>query len=113
MYSEKARARRRCTATRKDGAPCRAYACWDDPLGRCMAHAGRHHTGPIIPWKVDLSRAPSTWPRRYPRAQYVPCTCSAYPWPHRPGGGRCTAPELEVDPLLARLAALAGEVSSS
>jgi len=27
------------------------------------------------------------------RAQVVPCSCSAYPWPHRPGGGLCRWPE--------------------
>lgn len=34
-YSAQARAMRRCTGTRKDGEPCRAWACWDDPLQRC------------------------------------------------------------------------------
>jgi hypothetical protein len=26
-------------------------------------------------------------------ARYVPCRCSAYQWPHRPGGGACCWPE--------------------
>ncbi len=25
--------------------------------------------------------------------EYHPCTCDAYPFPHRPGGGRCKMPK--------------------
>ena len=82
-YSDTAKRLRRCKALRKDGQPCRAYACWDDLQGRCMAHAGRHHRGPMMrPWK----------PRK--RTAYKPCTCPAYAWPHKPGGGGCNWPGL-------------------
>ncbi len=85
MYREAARARRRCTALRKDGQPCRAWASWDDPAQRCNVHAGRHHRGPL----------PLRWARRWRRqqARYTPCTCLAYAWPHRPGGGLCRWPD--------------------
>jgi hypothetical protein len=80
-YSSTARALRRCTARRKDGLQCRAYACWDDPLNRCMAHAGRHHRGPMIRGYKPLKRT-----------NYRACTCPAYAWPHKPGGGGCNWP---------------------
>jgi hypothetical protein len=87
-YSEKARELRRCKATRADGQPCRAWACWDDPDGRCMAHAGRHHTGPMpFRWATSTHQA----------ARVVPCTCRAYGWPHRPGGGLCRWPDLPTE----------------
>ena len=82
MYSAAAIARRKCLGTRKDGSPCRAWACWDDPSQRCMAHAGRHHSGPILPGE------PFDRP-----AQYTPCTCAVYEWPHRPGSGHCNWPD--------------------
>jgi len=83
MYSEVAQARRRCTGTRKDGQPCRAYACWDDPEQRCVQHAGRGHTGP-----QELGRRYREAPRGV-----MPCRCVAYNWPHRPGAGFCRWPE--------------------
>lgn len=75
---------RRCTETRKDGEPCRAGALWDDPLQRCVDHAG--------------------WPQspRPPGGLYIPqgtnhrdtpCTCVAYNGPHHPCGGPCRWPE--------------------
>ena len=70
-YTEEARARRRCTATRKDGAPCRGWAAWGDPAQRCGGHGGR----------------------RPPGATKPTCTCVAYAWPHRPGGGLCRWPQ--------------------
>ncbi len=45
-YSEAAIARRRCTATRKDGASCGAWARWEDPARRCVFHS----TIPRAPW---------------------------------------------------------------
>jgi hypothetical protein len=30
--------------------------------------------------------------RHYPTLA-IPCTCAAYAWPHRPGGGLCRWPE--------------------
>jgi len=82
MYSERAKAARRCTATRKNGEPCTAYACWDDSRQRCVQHAGRGHRGP--------QRHTRTLEK--PTA-YVPCTCAAYNWPHRPGSGICCWPD--------------------
>jgi len=91
-YSEAAIRRRRCTAVRKDGQPCRAWALWDDPLQRCVCHAGRHFRGK------------QTGVRRPEKTRYVPCRCAAYAWPHRPGGGLCCWP----DPPLYRLTTPAG-----
>jgi hypothetical protein len=84
-YTEAAKERRRCTGTRKDGEPCRAWAVWGDPRQLCAQHAGhgargpRGHSGPPF--------AP------YRRAAAPPCTCPAYNWPHRPGGGLCRWPD--------------------
>jgi hypothetical protein len=84
MYSPEAVARRRCTGTREDGAPCRAWAVWEGPRQLCVAHAGRHHTGPL----------PPPWEReREQPARCEACRCAAYQWPHRPGGGLCRWPE--------------------
>ncbi len=54
---------RRCKATRIDGEPCRRFADWGDD--RCSAHGGVKTKKRAI------------------------CTCSAYSFPHRPGGGSC------------------------
>jgi len=86
-YSDEARALRRCTGMRKDGAPCHAWACWDDPQQRCTTHAGRRPLGPG-------SRGPyGTGGSKATRVGYPPCHCAAYNWPHRPGGGLCRWPE--------------------
>jgi hypothetical protein len=82
-YSLIAKERRRCASMRKDGQLCRAYALWDDPLQRCLCHAGRHHHGPQKR-RYSASRRPN---------RYTPCMCAAYNWPHRPGGGLCRWPE--------------------
>ncbi len=82
-YSERAKALRRCKAHKRDGTPCRAWACWNDPLQRCMAHAGRHHRGSM------RDKAPY-WPRG---PKYKPCRCAAYEWPHRPAHGLCRWPD--------------------
>jgi hypothetical protein len=44
-YSPAAQQLRRCTATRRDGSPCRGWATWAAPDGRglCAAH---RHVGP-------------------------------------------------------------------
>ena len=83
MYGPAAIARRRCTGTTKAGAPCRAWALWDDPEQRCVIHAGRGHRGPLA----------SRWPQPRQPARYVPCWCTAYPWPHRPASGLCRWPD--------------------
>jgi hypothetical protein len=64
---------KRCSATTAEGLTCRAPACRGDD--RCHRHGGR---------------------RQGPKA----CTCAAYAWPHRPGGGLCRWPEqpAEVSP---------------
>lgn len=80
-YSDAARALRQCTALRRDGERCRAWACWDDPLSRCAAHAGRTRGEHRPGWKEPQ------------HATYRPCRCAAYAWPHRPGGGLCRWPE--------------------
>lgn len=82
-YSEKAKSLRKCTGTRKDGRPCKAWATWSDPRQLCVSHAGRHHRGPI-PKEHSPSRS----------ARYTPCCCPAYQWPHRPGGGLCEWPQV-------------------
>jgi hypothetical protein len=87
-YSHVAQQRRRCTGLRKDGLPCRAYAMWDDPIGRCNIHAGRGQRGP-------RTRPPK--PMR--RARYKPCTCPAYAWPHKRSGGGCNWPGPPKYPL--------------
>jgi len=85
-YSQKARELRRCKATKANGEPCKAWAMWSDPEGRCMAHAGvkRDFTGR---YKKPI------------KTQAVACTCATYSWPHRPGSGWCQWP----DPPLVRV----------
>ncbi len=77
MYSEKARAARRCQGTTKAGHPCRSYALWGGTL--CVVHA---RPGPQEPqaWKPACKSA-------------AICHCAAYAWPHRPGGGLCRWPD--------------------
>jgi hypothetical protein len=86
MYSNTARERRRCLGTRKDGQPCHAWALWRDERQLCVNHGGHHHVGPLGP-----SQYWSSLP-----ANYVPCTCWAYPHPHRPAGGLCRWPDPPV-----------------
>ena len=74
MYSNRALEERRCTGARKDGQPCRAYAAWGDIKQRCPAHGGRRRIA------IGSYRHPN-------------CSCSAYKWPHRPGGGLCRWPD--------------------
>lgn len=80
-YSEKARELRRCQGTRKDGEPCQAWAIWGHPDGLCAAHAGRRGRSGMLPSYLVQ------------HARYEPCTCPAYNWPHRPGGGVCRWPD--------------------
>ena len=67
-YSDRARELRQCQGTRKDGTPCTLFAAWGDPSRLCGPHGGRRRTKPV-------------------------CTCGAYQWPHRPGGGLCCYPD--------------------
>ena len=87
-YSARAEIRRRCVALRKDGKPCEAWATWDDPHQRCAIHAGRHFRG-HLPIRRRF-RFPAARKRH---AKYKPCTCPAYWFPHRPGGGLCEWPD--------------------
>jgi hypothetical protein len=75
MYSDEARALRRCQATTKRGEPCQRYAAWGDEQRRCASHGGR------VPGKHLVGRTACP-----------PCRCRAYDWPHRPGSGLCEWP---------------------
>jgi hypothetical protein len=75
-YSPKAQAMRRCMAIRNDGRPCSNYAVWSDERRLCGAHGGR----------VQYRRVPT-------KTAYIPCTCEAYPYPHRPASGHCEWPD--------------------
>ncbi|HEX9412230.1 MAG TPA: hypothetical protein VF916_01890 [Ktedonobacterales bacterium] len=95
MYGFLAAVRRRCTATRRDGQPCRGWALWDmtrtDGRQLCLVHAGHIHRGPQRVWDEGVGLyVPRGWHRE--RTRYTPCTCAAYQWPHRPGGGLCRWP---------------------
>lgn len=85
-YTAKARELRRCKQIRADGEPCRAWAVWGDPLGRCAGHAYKTRAGQDIRRpRIDAYKT------RHP-----PCKCAAYRWPHRPGGGLCRWPDEPV-----------------
>jgi hypothetical protein len=84
-YSERAREMRRCKFTRDD-RQCKAWACWDDAEQRCSAHAGRGKD----------NRRPSRYRYSGQPTRYTPCRCSAYRWPHRPGGGLCRWPDVPL-----------------
>ncbi len=94
-YNEQARERRRCQGTRKDGERCRGWAMWqsdpDGDLRLCAQHAGRGHHGPQLGWMKSFDER---WNERTPHADYPPCRCVAYAWPHRPGGGLCCWPDM-------------------
>jgi hypothetical protein len=87
MYNQEALERRRCTATKKNGEPCQAFALWRTAVQRCAAHTYR-------------KRYPTGHPWRTYRTRYTPCHCVAYQWPHRPGGGLCRWPDLPHRRLL-------------
>ena len=80
-YSATAIERRRCRGTRKDGDPCKAWALWGHPDQVCLSHSERRHRGPMALHRRSFA------------TRYVPCTCDAYAWPHRPGGGDCEWPD--------------------
>jgi hypothetical protein len=79
-YSERAKVLRRCKATRQDGQPCKAFALWGGDT--CAGHTYKQ-------------RGKATGDERYTgmRTKAVACTCIAYAWPHRPGGGLCNWPD--------------------
>jgi len=87
-YSAQRRAQRRCTATRRDGSPCRCYAVWNDPTRRCWRHGGSRAMGRSWREERGYSR----------RRRHAPiCRCGAFAFPHRPwsrgAGGECRWPE--------------------
>jgi hypothetical protein len=75
-YSARAREERRCQAVTKAGEPCTCYGVWGDPERRCAAHGGRILGRHV----VGKTHAP-------------PCTCVAWPFPHRPGAAPCRWPD--------------------
>lgn len=81
-YSERAKELRQCSEVKADGSPCRAWALWGDPRRLCVTHAGRGRRGKY-----------KTGARKSERTHFIPCTCAAYAWPHRPGGGLCRWPD--------------------
>ena len=107
VYSDKAKAKRRCTATKKDGSRCLAYAIWDHPQQVCVAHSGRKRRRGLthadryyslfekIQTSKPLANGGSIATTRYrkKRNRQIKCDCAAYPFPHRPGGGYCRWPD--------------------
>jgi hypothetical protein len=71
--------RRRCTATKPNGEPCKGWAVWNAGEQHCFAHLSD-----IARAAVEAARAAG--PRKTPRPV---CNCDAYPFPHRPGTGIC------------------------
>jgi hypothetical protein len=84
MYNDHARSLRQCKAVRKDGQPCRAWATWDSEEQLCAWHSGRCSEG--------RGKGTAGFDSGM-KAKYAPCTCEAYAWPHRPGGGLCQWPD--------------------
>lgn len=82
-YTDKARELRRCKETTKAGKLCRQYALWGWDV--CVSHSERQHRGPMGQGQ------PAELVGNH--ARYTPCTCPAYAWPHRPGGGLCRWPD--------------------
>lgn len=91
-YSLKAMELRRCRGFRKDGQPCRNWAMWGHPEQLCYAHAGQPGR------RRRLSRLERLSYPSVVHANYPPCRCSAYRWPHRPGGGACPWPDKPAQP---------------
>ena len=93
-YSSRALARRRCAhifpeGHTRAGYQCRAFARWDSPGaleggGLCTAHAGKTRG-------ADFRGSGKH--HRYECRTVPKCSCAAYPFPHRPGGGLCRWPD--------------------
>lgn len=83
-YSSKAERLRRCTQTKANGTPCRAWARWDDPLQRCAGHGIKPQT-----------QKPGESDKRKPSKPV--CKCAAYQWPHRPASGLCRWPDPPIE----------------
>ena len=116
-YSNKAKALRRCTAKKKDGEPCQAYAMWDHSEQLCSAHGGRTR-GPDKTHQERIRALEANWQTkrkvrplanggsvvteitRYKtrrETKQPSCKCKAYPFPHRHGSGFCRWPD---EPIL-------------
>jgi len=78
-YSLKAQQLRRCKETKANGFPCRNWSLWGENV--CVSHAPNPKEGDP--------------PRKKPR-----CSCAAYEWPHRPGGGFCRWPDAPTEKCL-------------
>jgi hypothetical protein len=92
MYSPAAHTQRRCLATKRDGTPCRNYPLWNATEQVCLSHSSRQHRGPQQerePWD-SLTARPE---REHKRRTAMTCTCPAYRFPHRKGGGWCRWPD--------------------
>jgi hypothetical protein len=63
---------------------------WDHPGQVCLSHSERQHRGTIGARRgfPDYVEKPEFL------TNYTTCTCIAYPFPHRPGGGLCKWPDL-------------------
>ena len=86
-YSEKAKAKRRCTYTfpeghEREGERCKAWAMWGSDRQLCVAHGTDGRGKEAAPGE-----------RVYTRRTIPLCECEAYNFPHRPGGGLCRWPE--------------------
>lgn len=87
-YSPKALELRQCKAVTVTGEPCRHFAMWDHPQQLCRSHIGK-------PNRRRENRFDPPFPHVKSAAR---CDCTAYPFPHRPGGGLCQWPD-EPNPL--------------
>lgn len=73
--------RRRCTATRADGAPCRGWSVWKSPVQLCATH--------LHPKRRKQSEMTDEIRAEHQRRNAPVCHCAAYDWPHREGNGLC------------------------
>src|SRR5262245_66200885 len=91
-YSEKAKALRRCKWIKADGTQCKGYSKLG---GRYCGLHSYDHCKKKLP-KKGAERAAAAKRRAHKRAQtqrHQTCSCEAYPWIHRAGGGLCNYPD--------------------
>ena len=89
-YSKKALNVRRCLHLKPKGERCKSFAMWGNLEQFCSEHCGRTR-GRSLTYIERIDKVLSGQRPKAPR-----CECSAYKWPHRPGGGLCRWPD---DPL--------------
>lgn len=92
-YSEKAKEKRRCTyrfpeGHEREGERCKAWAMWGNEEQLCVAHGTDGRGSQKSPEERILVH------RTIPK-----CTCEAYNFPHRPGGGLCRWPDPPIRKL--------------